>query len=272
MDVPSERARGTPPVWDADRLRAIEGWLTDEAADLTARLVHFQRGLGNRTGILELGVYKGKYLAFLAAIHRPNLIPIVGIEGFLARLGEPLATTDRAAAEIVIRENVRSMLQADAAVVLFGGLTRQIDMTAVKSQCPLGYSFISVDAGHEADDLVTDMGIAVEVVSPIGIVAVDDMFNPMVPGVVEGVFRFFQQYPQCDLRPFAICGNKVFFARGGARTSYLAFCRRLLATEAAVAYSLESATLDGLNRANNFVPRLLGEEIVFFVWNERWQW
>jgi hypothetical protein len=267
MDFEALLARVKPADVDGAKLRDIEGWLAEEAGELTCRLVHLQRARGHATGVLELGVFKGKYLAFLAALHRPDGVPLVGVDGFLARIGEPLDAHYRAEAKRLICANVASLTGGGPPPLLIAGLTRDVDAHAIAALCPGGYSFISVDAGHEADDLVTDLALAAATASPHALVAVDDVFNHIVPGVAEGVCRFFIDHPGCALRPFAMCGNKLFFSTAGEHATYLAYCKWLLVSAHQRPFIARSAVLHEGNRRNNFVPRFLGHEVVAFMWN-----
>ena len=74
-----------------DTVAAIDGWLSPEAADLTIRLCRLQAALGIRTGVLELGVYRGKYLALLGALYAGTGLPLVGVDLFIERIGQPVA-------------------------------------------------------------------------------------------------------------------------------------------------------------------------------------
>ena len=260
--------RRTPPMEShLERLSSIEGWLTNEAIDFTSRLFHLQRALNQARGILELGVFKGKYLALLAAFCVADA-PVVGVDGFLARLGEPLEPKWRATAEQTIRDNVALIIGTERPVTLIGGFTRDVDISKIVECCPDGYSFISVDAGHEVDDLVVDLGIAAAVAASDAIIALDDVFNPLVPGVAEGVSRYFSDNPSCSFRPFAICGNKVFLSGARMHATYIAYAKWLLRVATDASYIHKSAAIEKQNQELGFIPRFLGHEVVTFVGRE----
>ena len=268
MDIDFESIlRRTPPMEPhLDRLSSIEGWLSDEAIDFTSRLFRLQRAANQAGGVLELGVFKGKYLALLAALSGGEA-PLVGVDAFLARVGEPLEPKWRATAEQAIRDNVALMIGTERPVTLIGGFTRDVDISKIVECCPDGYSFISVDAGHEVDDLVADLGIATAAAASDAIIALDDVFNPLVPGVAEGVCSYFRDNPSCSFRPFAICGNKVFLSGAGMHTTYIAYAKWLLHAATDASYIHKSAAVDKQNVGLGFVPRFLGHEVVTFVWN-----
>ncbi|MBC7801816.1 MAG: class I SAM-dependent methyltransferase, partial [Gemmatimonadaceae bacterium] len=82
-------------TFDQARLDTIEGWLFPEAIDLTASLVRWQHGMGVAGGVLELGVYMGKYLGLLASLSQGTGMPIVGVDAYTNRVGEQHAQADR---------------------------------------------------------------------------------------------------------------------------------------------------------------------------------
>ena len=76
---------------DRSLLNNIEGWLSNEALFLTEYLFALQRESGWISGILELGVFKGKYLSLLAQQVAGEGVPVVGVDAFLERFGVRLA-------------------------------------------------------------------------------------------------------------------------------------------------------------------------------------
>jgi hypothetical protein len=266
IDFETTLLRTQPVVPDLERLRGIEGWLCDEAIDFTSRVAHLQQALGHAGGVLELGVFKGKYLALLSALYQDRG-PVVGVDGFLASVGTPLEPRWRALAEQNIRDNVALLTGSEHTLTLIGGFTRDVDVSEIVAICPGGFGFISVDAGHEAADLIVDLGIATATAAASAVIALDDVFNLVVPGVADGVCRFFYDHPDCPFRPFAICGNKVFLCHTNLHEIYLAYAKWILSTESSAVYIAKSVALYKQNQDNNFVPRFLGHEVVVFVWN-----
>jgi hypothetical protein len=259
------------PSVDLPAIAAIEGWLTEEAIDLTMRLAQLQLALGHAGGILELGVFKGKYLSLLASLFQDAGVPAVGVDAFLARLGEPVEPCWQEAAKAQILQTVAGLAPRSIPPVLLAGFTRDIEPAALRAIVPNGFGFISVDAGHEAPDVEHDLGLVEAVMTDQAIVALDDVFHPRVPGVVEGLCRYFFRHPESVLRPFAICGNKVFFCAGSMHTTYLEYTRWILGDAQALPYVRKSAVSQEQDRTANFTPRFLGHEVaVFFsvfLWN-----
>src|SRR5438094_4910775 len=87
---------------DRDALNNIEGWLSDGARILTQYLFGFQRDNGWIFGVLELGVFKGKYLSLLAQQVADSNVCVVGVDAFLQRHGLPLREEHKQLAEASI--------------------------------------------------------------------------------------------------------------------------------------------------------------------------
>lgn len=245
-----------------DALDAVVGWLSPQARELTERLVGLQNRLEYTTAVLEFGVFKGKYLALLAGLTASRDVPVVGVDAFLERAGVKLIPEHRASAEAEIHASVQAVTGAESAVKLIGGYTREIRPSELQKLAPTGYSFISVDAGHDADDLLTDCPIVEKLLSEKGVAAFDDVFNPVTPGVGEGFFKFFGQGTS-DLAPFATCGNKVFMSRSGAYREYYDLCMEIaLSAESEIPELANSTRHVKGNQDNSWEPRLFGFPIV----------
>ena len=118
--------------------------------------------------------------------------------------------------------------EADLAAA-FGSLGNialvQVDSTTltparVQSDCGGAPVFMSIDGSHEADPVLSDMRLADAILDPAGIVAMDDVLNPLALGVNEGVARFLSQ-PAPGLVPFAYVANKLFCCRPDHQALYL---------------------------------------------------
>jgi hypothetical protein len=70
----------------------------------------------------------------------------------------------------------------------------------------------SIDGGHTAEIAHNDLSIAAESIGADGVILLDDFFNEWWPGVATGTSQFLRDSPSTII-PFAIVGNKVFFAK-----------------------------------------------------------
>jgi len=226
---------------DLNAFRGIEGWMSDEAADLTKRLFHWQRTMQAVTGVLELGVFKGQYLSLLAALAQGTGVPVVGVDAFTSRVGEQIPPADRDYARDAAAATIMAMAPGSTPPTLLVVFTADIGADALRELCPAGYSFISVDAGHLAADLAHDLALVEALLGEWTIVAADDAFNAQTPGVMEGLCRYFIDNPGTALAPFAWAGNKLFLCHRTMHSALLAYAHGMLQDTAASSYIAKSA-------------------------------
>lgn len=249
---------------DAAELDRIEGWLSARATIFTQHLIQYQRENGWITGVLELGVYRGKYLALLAQQVVGTGVPVVGVDAFLERFGVKLEEPWRLQAENQIRDAVARVAGSMDTLTLVDAYSRDVTVDHLRAICP-AYSFISVDAGHDADDVEQDAALAGAVLSDDGVIAFDDVYNAVCPGVAEGFMRYMMR-PDANLAPFATSGNKVFVCRPDVHRAYCDFSKALARTigAASPAFARTSGLLE-THEANDWSPRVLGYEVVTFI-------
>ncbi len=243
-----------------ETLSRIEGWLADAAAHFTAWLMMRQNAEGTAGSVLELGVYRGKYLALLYGCSAPMARRVVGVDLFA---GED--SRHNRAAIAAVKDTMRSAwgdsdrLELIAADTLKLTATRLMDALAAKA------AFVSVDGGHEAIHLENDIDLAAQVLAPGGIVAVDDAFNHTTPGAIEGTCRYFEVRNVGRLAPFAQCYNKLFLCAANEHEARLADAKSYVDGHANLPFC--AATLQRMreNATIGFAPRFFGWEIVPFL-------
>jgi hypothetical protein len=179
----------------------VEGWCLDDAALLTFGLMESQTKLKCDSAILEIGVYKGKYLSVLYNRAQRTGQPVVGIDTFQGSTSEVVASTFNRLFGSV--EHL-SLVTHDSSRL---GPPQVIEMLGGRHA-----SFISVDGDHAASAVLSDLILSRQVLSEGGIIALDDFLNPKAIGVSEGCYRFFLHNGEQSLRPFAYCANKLFLA------------------------------------------------------------
>ena len=268
--LPVNRGIGTAvkmkilPV-DQPALNSIEGWLSPEAQIFTQHIFAFQRENSWNSGVLEMGVFKGKYLSLLAHQVAGSGVPVVGVDAFLQKHGVKLEEIYKQDAHDRIVDAVRSVAGADTTPQLIAGFTNEVGLDELRDLCPAGYSFISVDAGHDSEDVEHDSAMADTLLNEHGVVAFDDIYNPACPGVAEGFIRYMTS-GKANLAPFATCGNKVFTCRPSMHARYYDFSKSL-ARNVKEAAPVLARTLDQLvaNEQNDWSPRLIGYEVIPFL-------
>ena len=262
-----KRVPAQAPTVDLDAFRGIEGWMCDEAADLTRRLFEWQWAAQAVTGVLELGVFKGKYLSLLASLAQGSGAPVVGVDAFTSRVGEQIPPPDREFARAAAEATIKALAPGSVPPTLLVAYTRDIGAGALRELCPDGYSFISVDAGHLAPDVMHDLGLAEKLLGERTIIAADDAFNPQTPGVLEGLCRYFAGNPGTALAPFAWAGNKLFLCHWHMHPTLLALVHDSLQDTAALPYIEHSRAMHAHNQRLDFRPSLFGYELFAFAWN-----
>lgn len=246
-------------------LESIEGWLTPQAALLSRLLVGEQRRLGMVTAVLELGVYRGKYLSLLAAAVGAS-VPVVGVDAFYGKVGVTMDEHALATAIAAIHDSIERVSGRPSTAVVICSRTDQIDAHELLEISGGGFSFISVDAGPAAADRIAELSLCEQVLSDCGIVAVSGVFCPTVPSEGEGTFAYFFEHPLTDLSPFATGGNKVFICRREMHPEYYALSCRI-AEEAATRFPeiAPTTTLRQFHASANWTPTLFGYKVVPFL-------
>ncbi|MBC7801773.1 MAG: hypothetical protein H7Z10_14220, partial [Gemmatimonadaceae bacterium] len=263
---PAPPAAKPEPTFDQARLDTIEGWLFPEAIDLTARLVRWQHGMGVAGGVLELGVYMGKYLGLLASLSQGTGMPVVGVDAYTNRVGEQHAQADRDFARDTAVANIVGMAPAGPPPTLLVAFTADVDAPTLRALSPGGYSFISVDAAHVMEDVGRDLLLVEALMGEHTIVAADDAFSAPLPGVSEALFRHFIGQPDRLMAPVAWAGNKLFLCHRARHPATLAHLHRLIDDADAPGYLQKTRVVRQHNRDVAFTPMLFGYEMIGFSW------
>ena len=265
--TPESEAPETPRRSDAEiidfvqsRLARIDGWLALPAAHLTDSLMARQDAFGVKGGVLELGVFRGKYLALLYAASAAASRQVLGVDLFPG-MDEPAI----ASAKQRITATVASACGDAGRLRLLAADTLRLSRAEVAGHLQVPLAFVSVDAGHEAIHLYNDIGLAADLIGPGGIIAVDDAFNHATPGAIEGTCRFFQDANEGRVVPFAHCYNKLFLCRPVDHRPYLELCQRFVVDHPELDYCTRTLARQHENDAVGFVPRFFGFEILPFL-------
>jgi peptidoglycan/xylan/chitin deacetylase (PgdA/CDA1 family) len=241
----------------AERVEPIPGWLHAEAALLTAHLAGAQRALKVSGPTLEIGVFKGKYLAVLYKLSRPDEI-VVGVDLFVGAIDtKPVVELVRAniAAACGEAERLRIVV-ADSLELTSETLAGHMGGDAIR--------FASIDGGHTKEIVFRDLESACPLLARGGIMALDDAFNFSTPGVIEGIAEFFLRRKP-DLAPFALCYNKMFVTTPDFHARYLREALRFLEETSWLPMHERTMGRRRENLAGGFTPALFGYEVVAFL-------
>lgn len=190
-----------------EHVEGIPGFLFPVAAGGTAWLLRHQEASGIRGGLLEIGVFQGKYFAVLARSAQTGGDRLLGIDSFVY--------SDEA---LVGRALDRHPDTRSADWRLWAKPSGAVTGQAIRSELAGPARFVSIDGSHDAPDVLADLGLAESVLSQVGVIAVDDFLNARALGVGEAVHRYFASRP--PLLPFALFGNKLFLCRAAAAERY----------------------------------------------------
>lgn len=187
------------------------GWLNVPASIVT---LHMLKSLPFGP-VVEIGVYRGKYLSILRSAVGKNC-RIVGYDIF----NEAQAPQ--------IEEGFSEAFGALGNLKLIQVDSTRLTADRVLQDCGGKPVFMSIDGSHEAGPVLSDMKLADAVLDGAGIVAMDDVLNPLAIGVNEGVARFLHD-SRATLVPFAYVANKLFCCRPDYHDTYQQQIRVFLA-------------------------------------------
>jgi hypothetical protein len=184
----------------------IEGWLLPEAAHLTIGLMRIQDSHNVNGAVLEIGVWRGKYLSVLYHASKGR---VFGIDIF--EWGNTEAEVGANFARVFGERSRLTLLRANS---------KDLTPAQIADFAGEGLRFISIDGAHTPDAVCHDIGLAAALLVDHGIIALDDFLNSRAIGVSEGAYRYFIEHNRGRLTPFAYCGNKLFIARREAADFY----------------------------------------------------
>ena len=239
------------------RVEAIPGWMHPEAALLTAHLTQAQRSSGIGGPVLEIGVFKGKYLSVLYKLSAPDEA-VVGVDLFVG-------ATDKAPAADAVRAHIAAACGDNSRLRILVADSLELDSAKLARESGESrFRFVSIDGGHTKELVRRDLETAHPLLQPGGIIALDDVFNFGTPGVAEGVTEFFLERKPA-LAPFAICYNKVFVTTPDFHARYLRETLGFLEESPWLSTSRKTLARRRENGASDFTPMLFGYEVVPFM-------
>ncbi len=218
--TPNRSNEGATRIHDAylEMSSDIDGWFGKGAVAIWDALLCFQRAQRVRGHMLEIGVWHGKSAALLAMHGDPNTrLHLVDYKLQRSHVERAIAAANPS---------------PDLDVRTIEGDSRSLHIHPVIAECFQAHRWIHIDGEHSARAVTNDLAIANSLLSPEGIVVVDDFFSWMYPQVTEAVFRYVRNCPD-DLALF-LCGfNKAYLARPHFVHRYLAYCAEHLSNDLA---------------------------------------
>jgi hypothetical protein len=185
----------------------VEGWLSHLMVPVIEFADQHQRRRGVAGDIAEIGVHHGLMFFMLASCAREDEAALaidlfedqaLNVDGSGNGAGGHF---DRNLENLF--PNLKSRVRKLAADSM--GLSAATLRGHMASD---GLRLFSVDGGHNIEHVLNDLSLAQDLVSPGGIVFLDDFFGRCWPSVTEGTFRYFDSHNR-RLAPFLIHENKL---------------------------------------------------------------
>lgn len=199
-----------------EAVEKIPGFLFPIACTGTMWLLNHQAARRHRGGLLEIGIFQGKYFSVLARSAQATGERLLGIDNFMY--------SPEAAVRAAIEGNPATRA---VRLTIWSGESRQYGAKQITAALDGPARFVSVDGSHDAPDVEADLRLAEAVLADHGVVALDDYLNPRALGVHEAANVVLRAHSR--LKPFALFGNKLFLARPSHRDGYKAVAEEFFA-------------------------------------------
>ncbi len=196
------------------RTRSIDGWFNQGAAYLFALLDEIQKQEGITGDLFEIGVHHGRSAVLLGMMVDPAQERL-GVCDLFEQESDNISGSglgDRA----IFEKNMQRFFGD----LSFMRIHASSSLLLTDSDIGTRSRFFHIDGGHSAEETLADLRLASETILPDGVVILDDVFSPMWPGVVEGLFRFMDSLPG-RLAPIAIGFNKLVLTPPSSTIRYL---------------------------------------------------
>jgi hypothetical protein len=184
-----------------DRYADLPGFFQKEAMIAWEFLLDTQDRYPIHGHFLEIGVYEGKSATLGAMDLRPLekaiRIDINPCKEGLQRVGE-------------VKSEGVTFLQAPSYLA-----KRAEEIQKLAGQ----FRFIHIDGDHAGYSVANDLQLAADVIAEMGVICMDDFFNPIYPQTTATVYRFLFDNP-ATMR-MVLCGaNKCFLVKASAYRMY----------------------------------------------------
>src|SRR5262249_5991667 len=188
----------------------IQGWYSFDAALM---FMAYHQILSRHTpaaDVLEIGVHHGLSAIAIASLRgaRARLVAVDLFENLqdrnISRSGEGVLS--------LFRQNFESFYPDPRFLEVLVRPSTELR----PRDLGFGFTFCNIDGGHSRAETLSDLRLCHAISVPGGLLALDDYFNPLYPGVCEGAVEFMLQHPGA-LRPLAIGYNKVLFQKTPAK-------------------------------------------------------
>lgn len=233
-------------------VEALEGWLAESDALLIAFLLKVQESLGISGPMLEIGVHKGRFLGFLRGISEERLVGVQLVDQQYAELFETATL-----------QNIESCIGRSHDISFIPSDSTKLVSSDLLNKAGGAMRLIHVDGGHDYHTALHGLRLVEPVLCEGGLLAVDDVFNRIVPGVAQASAEFFSSPTR--LKPFAIGFNKVFATTAQFAESYRKAAELYLDKYAPAAVRERSQNLSKRHADLGFWPAYCGSDVLILT-------
>jgi predicted O-methyltransferase YrrM len=227
MPTEQQDALASDVTFIQEVLAPIPGWLNDITAAATCVLLRQQDTISTAGGFVEIGVYGGKYLSLLARHAAQSGGAVLGLDTYHHFNPQQVAAT--------VRSSIAG-LGTDPALTLHKASSQDLSALDMRRLLDGPARLIHIDGSHDGDDVLWDLEISEPLLTPSGLLVLDDILSPHDVGVTEAFFRFQILRPR-PLLPIAYVANKLFLSRHSHAAAYRAALERFLMADTAFVHS-----------------------------------
>jgi hypothetical protein len=199
----------------------VDGWVSLGAFIALKLFADYQQNTKIKGAICEIGVYHGKFFIGMCGILNKSE-KAIAIDIFenknlnITRSGEDDGDLN------VFKRNLKTfnclndnivIIHSDSMSLNSNDILEILDGDRIR--------LFSIDGCHSAPHTANDLNIAQETIASGGIIMIDDFYNPHLPGVAEGVHRFFNLSPIIKVKPFAYGDNKLYLTTHSHYQQYI---------------------------------------------------
>lgn len=170
----------------------IDGWVHTVANFMIPIIDFAQQKKGLVGDMLEIGVWHGKSLLLFEKMAKPEEF----VDGYDIELQHALL------------DNVKNL--SSGRIRLHKVDSATLDENSILKERNSKIRLFHVDGYHTYENALSDLTLAVNVISKEGVVILDDFYSPTVPGVTEAFYSLIFSGKSNDFYPFALGGCKVY--------------------------------------------------------------
>jgi predicted O-methyltransferase YrrM len=189
---------------------SIEGAFQFDAALMFMAYNELLASQGISGDVLEIGVRQGLSSIAVASL-RGEGCRFVAVDLWDDPQSENISHRGGKGDKAAFTENLKCFYEAIDFIEIISANSTTLKAADLGS----AFSFCHIDGGHSDAETYHDIQLAFEILAPGGLMALDDYFNPLFPGVAEGAIRFRLEH-EGALKPIAIGFNKVLLQKPAA--------------------------------------------------------